>query len=281
MITRCFFRVILIMPSLLLPHGVSESDKAEMVHGGLMDFMYLGAKHMVTGYDHILFLIGVIFFLTRFSDIVKFITAFTIGHSITLIFATIFGINANYYLIDAVIAFSVIYKGFENLDGFKKWLSIKPPNLILMVFLFGLIHGFGLSSRLQQIDLGDHGLIYLILSFNVGVEIGQVVVLAIIFPLLSMLRGELFDKMSQLSNIALMAAGSFLLIYQLNGYFYYPEEHEDIHIEHKQESHIHNGEYINSDESGDKKDDTHSHSHDGNHKHHHNSDGKEHIHSHP
>ena len=174
---------------------------------------------MITGYDHILFLIGVVFFLTRFSDIVRFVTAFTIGHSITLIFATLFEITANYYLIDAVIAFSVIYKGFENLGGFKKWLSIKPPNLILMVFLFGLIHGFGLSTRLQQINLGDHNLIYSILSFNIGVELGQVAALAIVFPLLVLVRGKFFDKISNVSNWGLIIAGIFLLIYQLNGYF--------------------------------------------------------------
>ena len=137
------------------------------------------------------------FFLTRFSDIVKFVTVFTLGHSITLIFATLFQITANYYLIDAVIAFSVIYKGFENLGGFKKWLSIKPPNLILMVFLFGLIHGFGLSTRLQQINLGDHDLIYSILSFNIGVELGQIAALSIVFPLLMLIRGKLFDKISK------------------------------------------------------------------------------------
>ena len=136
---------------LVFSHGISDSDKVQIAHGSLMDYLYLGAKHMITGYDHILFLIGVIFFLTRFSDIVKFVTAFTIGHSITLIFATFFQITANYYLIDAVIAFSVIYKGFENLDGFKKWFSINPLNLVLMVFIFGLIHGFGLSTRLQGI----------------------------------------------------------------------------------------------------------------------------------
>ena len=121
-----------------------------MVQGGLNDFFFFGAKHMVTGYDHILFLIGVIFFLTRFTDIIKFITTFTIGHSITLIFATLYEINANYYLIDAVIAFSVIYKGFENLKGFNKLFSINAPNKILMVFLFGLIHGFGLSIATIQ-----------------------------------------------------------------------------------------------------------------------------------
>ena len=220
-----FHKIILLFISaeFIFSHGISDSDKTQIIQGSLMDYLYLGTKHMITGYDHILFLIGVIFFLTRFSDIVKFITAFTIGHSITLIFATLFNITANYYLIDAVIAFSVIYKGFENLDGFKKWLSINPPNLVLMVFLFGLIHGFGLSTRLQQINLGDHNLIYSILSFNVGVEFGQIVALAIVFPLLilirRLIRRKSFNRLSKLLNSGLIIAGIFLLVYQLNGFF--------------------------------------------------------------
>ena len=217
--------LLFISTGLIFAHGIPDSDKTQITQGSLFDYLYLGAKHMITGYDHILFLIGVIFFLTRFSDIVKFITAFTIGHSITLIFATLFNITANYYLIDAVIAFSVIYKGFENLDGFKKWLSINPPNLVLMVFLFGLIHGFGLSTRLQQINLGDSNLIYSILSFNVGVELGQIVALAIVFPLLILIRGKSFDKISKLSNYGLIIAGIFLLIYQLNGFFTADQDH--------------------------------------------------------
>ena len=205
--------LLLTFTQLTFAHGISDSDKTQIIQGSLKDYLYLGAKHMITGYDHILFLIGVIFFLTRFSDILKFVTAFTIGHSITLVFATLLKITANYYLIDAFIAFSVIYKGFENINGFKKWLSVNPPNLILMVFLFGLIHGFGLSTRLQQINLGDNNLIYSILSFNVGVELGQITALAIVFPLLLLIRGSFFEKISKLSNWGLIFAGTFLLIY--------------------------------------------------------------------
>ena len=218
---------LIILTGLIFSHGISDSDKIQISQGSLLDYLYLGAKHMITGYDHILFLIGIIFFLTRYLDIIKFVTAFTIGHSITLIFATLFNISANYYLIDAVIAFSVIYKGFENLDGFKKWLDRKPPNLILMVFIFGLIHGFGLSTRLQQINLGDHNLIYSILSFNVGVELGQIGVLLIVFPFLLMIRREFFKKMSKLLNWGLVLSGILLLIYQLNGYFEYKDNHNN------------------------------------------------------
>ena len=121
---------LVIFSGLIFSHGISESDKNEIVQGSLIDYLYLGAKHMITGYDHILFLIGVIFFLTRFSDIVKFITAFTIGHSITLILATLFKITANYYLIDAIIAFSVIYKGFENCLHFS---TRKQNNVVCLL----------------------------------------------------------------------------------------------------------------------------------------------------
>jgi len=227
----------IILPSMFLsflfPHGVSESTVDAMANATLWEYLYFGAEHMVTGYDHILFLVGVLFFLTRYSDIFKFITAFTIAHCITLIFATHFGITANAYLIDAVIAFSVIYKGFENLNGFKKWFSIDAPNLILMVFIFGLIHGFGLSTKLQEIAI-EHDIalsLTQILSFNVGVELGQVTVLLIIFPFLSIVRGKFFDKVSKFSNWGLIIAGVFLLIYQLNGYFTIHEHHH--HIEPK------------------------------------------------
>ena len=177
------FILFFVFIGLLFPHGVSQNTVDAMVNASLKDYVYFGAEHMVTGYDHILFLIGVLFFLTNYFDIFKFITAFTIAHCITLVFATFLGITANAYLIDAVIAYSVIYKGFENLDGFKKWCSINPPNLLLMVFVFGLIHGFGLSTKLQEIAMENSINLSLpqILSFNIGVELGQVVVLLIVF----------------------------------------------------------------------------------------------------
>ena len=232
---------ILIFLSSLTAHGISDADKSDITHGSLADFIYLGAKHMVTGYDHILFLIGVIFFLTKFSDIVRFVTAFTIGHSITLVFATLYQISANYYLIDAVIAFSVIYKGFENLGGFKKIFCKSAPNLITMVFVFGLIHGFGLSTRLQQLHLPDHNLLYSILSFNVGVELGQIIALAIVYPALLLVRGELFDRFSNTINWALVISGVALVLYQMNGYFTthkYTENIEKVEI-HKHNNHTH------------------------------------------
>jgi hypothetical protein len=213
--------LLLCMPLIGRSHGVSESTVNAMADASLIDFIYFGAEHMVTGYDHILFLIGVVFFLSNYFDVFKFITAFTIAHCITLIFATFYGITANAYLIDAVIAFSVAYKGFENLDGFKKCFSIGSPNLILMIFIFGLIHGFGLSTKLQEVAIASniHLSLFQILSFNIGVEFGQIAVLIIAFPLLSIIKGKFFDRISKISNWILVAAGGILFVYQLNGYF--------------------------------------------------------------
>ena len=230
---------ILSTVGLVLPHGVSESTAQEMANASLMDYAWFGAEHMITGYDHILFLIGVLFFLTSYFDIFKFITAFTIAHCITLIFATFFGITANAYLIDAVIAFSVIYKGFENLEGFKKCFSVNPPNLIIMVFIFGLIHGFGLSTKLQEIASIHKISLSLsqILSFNVGVELGQILVLIIIFPVLSLLRGKFFEIISKSTNWGLIIAGAVLLIIQLNSYFSNHTHQIETHQDHLHEHH--------------------------------------------
>jgi len=213
--------LILINTTFLFAHGVSESIASAMSDASFFGWAWFGGEHMVTGYDHVLFLIGVLFFLTNYFDIFKFITAFTVAHCSTLIFATYWDITANAYLIDAIIAFSVIYKGFENLDGFKKLFSINAPNLILMVFTFGLIHGFGLSTKLQEVALGSNIELSLsqILSFNIGVELGQVIVLIILFPLLSLIRGNSFKIMSKICNWILIFCGVFLLIYQLNNYF--------------------------------------------------------------
>lgn len=205
--------------TLAFAHGMSPEDQARIFNAGYMEYMRLGARHMLTGYDHLLFLFGVIFFLTRFKDILKLITVFTIGHSLTLVFATLHNIQANYYLIDAVIALTVCYKAFDNLDGFKKYLDVSSPNLILMVFIFGLIHGFGLSTRLQQLPLGTDGLVLKILSFNLGVEIGQVIALSVMLLLLSGWRKtQSFRKFSKAANVVLLFAGGLLFLSQMHGY---------------------------------------------------------------
>lgn len=220
------FLLVTFGATLSFAHGVAEADKERMIDGGLLDYLMLGAKHMITGYDHLLFLFGVIFFLTKFKEIVLFVTAFTLGHSITLIFATFLGITANEYLVDAVIAVTVIYKGFDNIDGFKRFLKIRAPNLLVMVFIFGLIHGFGLSTRLQHLPLGNDGLLAKIISFNVGVELGQIVALAVMALLLAGWRKTpSFARFSRAANVLLMVAGFCLLAYQISLYAQYHDHY--------------------------------------------------------
>lgn len=217
----------LLVSAMALAHGMSAEDQARMLQAGFFDFVELGARHMVTGYDHLLFLFGVMFFLTRFTDIIKFITAFTLGHSITLVCATLLGVSVNYYLIDAVIALTVCYKAFDNLGGFQRHLAMEPPSLLWMVFAFGLIHGLGLSTRLQQIPLGNSGLIEKILAFNIGVELGQIAALAVMLAALSIWRkSRSFAHFAQLSNLTLMALGLLLFLFQLHGYVHtrYPDD---------------------------------------------------------
>ncbi len=220
-------------------HGISDADKQGILEGGNLEYIKLGATHMLTGYDHLLFLFGVMFFLTRFGDIVKFITAFTVGHCITLVFATLFHIRANYYLVDAVIALTVCYKAFDNLDGFKKYIGVASPNLLGAVTLFGLIHGFGLSTRLQQLPLGQEGLVLRILSFNLGVEVGQIVALSGMWLFLSQWRKTAsFVKFSKVANVLLLSAGLLLLLMQLHGY-QHTQFADDFPLNKDEHFHIH------------------------------------------
>lgn len=213
--------VLLFFPLLAMAHGVSDADQEILNNGGLLSYIYVGAKHMVTGYDHLLFLAGVIFYLSGFKDIVKFITVFTIGHSITLIGATYLGIKADEHLIDAVIALSVLYKGFENLGGFEKYFKVKSPNLLFMVFIFGLIHGFGLSTRLQSFDVGTSQFLAKIVSFNVGVELGQILALIpIVFIITQWKSKDSYAAFYKAANFYLVIAGIGLFIYQIYGYLY-------------------------------------------------------------
>jgi hypothetical protein len=207
-------------------HGISETSRETMKAGGILDYIWLGAEHMVTGYDHLLFLFGVIFFLTGFRDVVRFITAFTLGHCITLLGATLAGITANAYLIDAVIALSVVYKGFENLDGFQKTLGFRAPNLLAMVFIFGLVHGFGLSTRLQELTLGNEGLVSRILAFNVGVELGQVAALTVMLGIFAACRSsKTFERFGKVANVGLVLAGIGLFGFQVTGYLAGDDHH--------------------------------------------------------
>lgn len=224
-IFRATFRITMLGGGLLassqgIAHTVSEQAQQRMLSGDLFDVAWIGAEHMLTGYDHLLFLLGVMLFLTRPLQIVGFITAFTVGHTITLLCATLAGITANPYLVDAVIALTVIYKAFENLDGFKRWFGFATPDLVFMVFVFGLIHGFGLSTRLQQMTIAqDPRLVAKILAFNVGVEFGQIAALTLMFCVLRAWRssGD-FPLFTRVANYALITAGVALFSLQLYDY---------------------------------------------------------------
>src|SRR5580700_6498053 len=217
-----FFLVLMLWPGLAQAHNVSKRDAAfvQSNHGAAIGpFLYLGAKHMVTGYDHLMFLVGVIFFLYRVGDIVKYVSLFTLGHSTTLLLGVLGGVRANSYLIDAVIALSVVYKAFDNMDGFRRFLGFEP-NAKIAVLVFGLFHGFGLATKLQELDLAKNGLVTNIVSFNVGVEIGQVLALTAVLIVLGFWRTyKGFWRYAFATNTALMVVGFVLVGYQLAGYF--------------------------------------------------------------
>ncbi|MEQ6331889.1 HupE/UreJ family protein [Sphingobium sp. MK2] len=205
----------------LLAHGVNENDRA-FIEGAsgvnIIPYMYLGAKHMVTGYDHLLFLAGVIFFLYRLKQVGTYVTLFAIGHSTTLLLGVILDLRANPFLIDAIIGLSVVYKAIDNLDGFRTWFGISP-NPKAAVLIFGFFHGFGLATKLQDLTLSSDGMIPNLLAFNIGVEIGQFI--ALTFILLAMTfwrRTDSFRRSAVLANAALMTAGFVLVGFQLTGY---------------------------------------------------------------
>jgi hypothetical protein len=206
----------------LSAHGVSGKD-AVFLQGldgrAIGPLMYLGAKHMVTGYDHLLFLVGVIFFLYKVKDVLLYVSLFTIGHSATLLLGVLGGVHANPYLIDAIIGFSVVYKAFENMDGFQRFFGFQP-NTRLAVLVFGLFHGFGLATKLQEFALSQNGLVANILSFNVGVEIGQGLALTGILIALSYwrMRPGFLDH-AFATNALVMGCGFLLVGFQLSGYF--------------------------------------------------------------
>jgi hypothetical protein len=182
-------------------------------------FMYLGAKHMVTGYDHLAFLVGTIFFLYKLKDVLLYVSLFTIGHSLTLLVGVLGGVQANPHIIDAIIGFSVVYKAFDNMDGFRRFFGVQPDTR-LAVLIFGLFHGFGLATKLQEFALSENGLVANIVSFNVGVEIGQFLALTGILIGLTYWRTRTgFLRHAFATNAALMAVGFLLMGYQLSGYF--------------------------------------------------------------
>jgi hypothetical protein len=205
-----------------LAHAVAEGDKGyiqEITGVHLIPFAYLGAKHMATGYDHILFLLGVIFFLYRMKDIALYVTLFAIGHSTTMLLGVYFNIGINSYLIDAIIGLSVVYKALDNLGAFQRWFGFQP-NTKAATLIFGLCHGFGLSSKIIEYEISPDGLLPNLLAFNVGVEIGQLLALGTILIAMGYWRRtSSFARHAYTANVAMMSAGFVLIGMQLTGYF--------------------------------------------------------------
>jgi len=205
-----------------LAHAVTQGDKGyiqEVTGVHLFPFLYLGAKHMVTGYDHILFLLGVVFFLYRMKDIAIYVSLFALGHSVTMLAGVFFDFGINSYLIDAIIGFSIVYKALDNLGAYQRWFGFQP-NTKAAVLIFGFCHGFGLASKIIEYDISPDGLVQNLLAFNVGVEIGQLLALAAILMLMGFWRRQdSFLKQAYTANVIMMTAGFLLVGYQLAGYF--------------------------------------------------------------
>lgn len=212
----------LALPGEAYAHAVAEGDKGyiqEISGVHLMSFIYLGAKHMVTGYDHILFLLGVIFFLYRMKDIGIYVSLFAIGHSTTMLAGVFFNFGINSYIIDAIIGLSIVYKALDNMGAYQRWFGFQP-NTKSATLIFGFCHGFGLSSKILDYEISPDGLLPNLLAFNVGVEIGQLLALgAILIAMGFWRRTPSFLKHAYTANVLMMAAGFLLVGYQLTGYF--------------------------------------------------------------
>tara|TARA_B110000908_G_scaffold152235_1_gene187695 strand:- start:1 stop:675 length:675 start_codon:yes stop_codon:yes gene_type:complete len=222
-LSKLVFAILLISLSIdVFAHGVDDDTRVfleQNVGVQFFPFMYIGAKHMFTGYDHILFLVGVIFFLYRSRDVLLYVSMFTIGHSITLFWGVLGDIHINPYLIDAIIGFSVVYKGFDNLDGFIRVFG-KQPSTKVAVLIFGLFHGFGLATKIQEFGLASQGLVTNLIAFNIGVELGQFMALIFIVIAINFWRNlSSFQRFSSITNTMLMSAGLMLMGLQMTGYY--------------------------------------------------------------
>lgn len=208
--------------SLLYAHGVDDQTKVFLMDNNgsaFIPFLYIGAKHMLTGYDHLLFLVGVIFFLYKPKEVLLYVSFFTIGHSLTLLLGVLLNFQVNAYLIDAIIALSIVYKGFDNIGGFQEVFHFQP-NTKSAVLIFGLFHGLGLATKLQEFNFNKEGLFTNLLGFNIGVEVGQFLALLFVLIFISIWRNyQSFVRFSTITNTLLMVAGFVLMIFQLTGYF--------------------------------------------------------------
>ena len=215
------FSLALFTSSFALAHNVTEGDAGYIqeiwgVHA--IPFMYLGAKHMVTGYDHILFLLGVIFFLYKFTDVAIYVSIFAFGHSTTMLIGVIYGWGVNAYIVDAIIGLSVVYKALDNLGAYQKWFGFQP-NTKLATLIFGFIHGTGLATKILEYEIAQDGLLMNLISFNIGVEIGQIVALAIILIIMGYLRrAKNFVQYAYAANIIMIFLGIILTGQQISGY---------------------------------------------------------------
>lgn len=208
--------------STALAHAVTEGDKGyimEISGTHLIPFTYLGAKHMVTGYDHLLFLFGVVFFLYKMKHVALYVSLFAAGHSTTMLAGVYFGWSVNSFLIDAIIGLSVVYKALDNLGAYQRWFGVQP-NTKAATLIFGLFHGLGLATKIIDYDIAEDGLVPNLLAFNVGVEIGQLIALAMILIVMGFWRKNAgFRKHAYTANVVIMSAGFILIGYQLTGYF--------------------------------------------------------------
>ncbi|WP_312954479.1 HupE/UreJ family protein [Pseudomonas songnenensis] len=215
-----FGTLLFILAPDALAHGVAEGDKGFIQESSgvmLLPFIYMGAKHMITGYDHLLFLFGVIFFLYRLKDVALYVTLFAVGHSVTLLFGVLSEISVSAYLIDAIIGFSVVYKALDNLGAFQRWFGYQPDTRAATL-VFGLIHGFGLATKILEYEIAADGLIPNLIAFNVGVEVGQLLALSAILIVMGYWRRTAgFWRHAYTANVAMMSAGFLLMGYQLTG----------------------------------------------------------------
>ena len=203
-------------------HNVTEGDAGYIqeiwgIH--IIPFIYLGAKHMVTGYDHILFLLGVVFFLYRMKDVTVYVSIFAFGHSTTMLLGVLFGWGINAYIVDAIIGLSVVYKALDNLGAYQRWFGFQP-NTKLATLIFGFIHGTGLATKILDYEIASDGLLANLLAFNLGVEIGQILALSLILIVMGFWRrSSRFMRQAYTANVIMMSLGFVLMGYQITGYF--------------------------------------------------------------
>ena len=221
-VTALTFILLALCATQAMAHNVTEGDAGyiqEIWGVNIIPFMYLGAKHMVTGYDHILFLLGVVFFLYRMQHVAIYVSLFALGHSTTMLLGVYFGWGVNAYFIDAIIGLSVVYKALDNLGAFQRWFGVQP-NTKAATLIFGFFHGLGLATKILDYDIASEGLVPNLLAFNVGVELGQIMALAVILIGMGWWRRQpSFWRHAYTANVVMMSMGFILMGYQLTGLF--------------------------------------------------------------